>query len=48
MTKINLNYPTTMWIGENRTTDGNPKKLTLFDMKSMYQHSFSGDMLFNE
>ncbi len=30
------------------STDGNPKKLTLFDMKSMYQHSFSGDMLFNE
>ena len=30
------------------STGGNPKKLTLFDMKSMYQHSFSGDMLFNE
>ena len=27
-------------------TSGNPKKLTVNDMKTMYQHSFSGD-LFN-
>jgi alcohol dehydrogenase class IV len=29
------------------STEGNPKKLTIADMKSMYQSSFSGN-LFNE
>ena len=32
---------------EDPSTNGNPKKLTLNDMKTMYLHSFSGD-LFNE
>ncbi len=32
---------------EDPSTGGNPKKLTLADMKSMYQNSFSGN-LFNE
>ena len=29
---------------EDPSTDGNPKKLTKEDMKTMYQHSISGDL----
>ena len=29
---------------EDPSTEGNPKKLTRLDMKTMYQHSISGEL----
>jgi alcohol dehydrogenase class IV len=29
---------------EDPSTGGNPKKLTISDMKTMYQHSISGEL----